>query len=110
MIVVGVDPQFPVRRVDMIFAVGLARGDERQRLRGIVGGDEPDFARRIVAGRDENQAPVLRMADTDAEAELLGFFVNRDVLGGRTTEPMVTRAITAPVLVDLGENDPAAVA
>ncbi len=110
MVVVGVDPQFPVRRVDMIFAVGLAARDQRQRLRRIVGRDEPHFARRIVAGRDEDRAAVVRLADADAEAELLGLLVERDVLFDAASEPVIARAIAAPIVVDLGEDDAGAVA
>ena len=110
MVVVGVDPQFPVRRVDMIFAVGLARRDQRQRLGRIVGGDEAHLARRIVAGRDEDQALVLRLADPDAEAQLLRLLVKRDVGVGRRSQPVVAGAVAAPIVVDLVEDDAAAVA
>ena len=72
---------------------------------GIVGGHEPHFARRIVAGRDEDQAVVVRLADADGEAELLGLLVQRDVLVGRRAEPVIARAIAAPMVVDLGEDD-----
>ena len=110
VVVVGDDPQFPVRAIDMIFAVWLARRDQRQRLRRVIGADEPHFARRIVAGRDEDQGAVLRLADADTEPELVGFLIERDVLGRRPPEPMIARAVAAPILIDLGEHQPGAVA
>src|SRR6478609_10383918 len=45
------------------------------------------------------------MADAYREAELFGFFVERNVLIGRRAEPVVACAIAAPVLIDLGEDD-----
>ena len=83
MVIVGDDPQFSVRGVDVILALFLAGGDERQRLRRVVRGYEAHLAGRIVARRDEDQAAVLRAADADREAELLRLLVERDVLVGR---------------------------
>src|SRR4051812_28207495 len=94
----------------MIFPVRLAPRDQRQRPRRVVGGAEPHFAGRIVAGRNEDQALVGRLADADAEAELFGLFVERDVLARRLAEPVVARAVAAPLVVDLGEHDSRAVA
>ncbi len=68
VIVVGDDPQPAVRGVDRIFALLAARRDQGERRPGIVGGDEADLAGRIVAGGDEDQAPVLRARDADAES------------------------------------------
>src|SRR5207248_7382414 len=92
------------------FAIGLARGDQRQRLRRVRGGDEPYLARRIVAGRNKDQRAIVRPADADGEPELLRLLVQRDRVGGRRSEPVIARAIAAPVVVDLGEHDSGAVA
>ena len=110
MIVVGVDPEFSVRSVDMIFATVLARRDQRQRLRRILGGNEANFRRRIVAGRNEQRAAVVRPADPDRETELLRFLVKRDVLARRPSKPVIARPIAAPIVVHLGEGDAGAVA
>ena len=96
MVVVGVDPQFPVRGVDMIFAVRLAARDQRQRLRRIIRRDEPHLVRRIIAGRDQDQALVVRFADADRETELLGLLVERDVLFRGRSEPVIARAVAPP--------------
>jgi hypothetical protein len=49
-------------------------------------------------------------ADADAEAELLGLLVQRDVLGDWGAETVIAGAVAAPMLVDLGEDDSPAVA
>ena len=52
----------------------------------------------------------VRLADADRKAELLGLLVERHVLGRRRAQPVIARAIAAPIVVDLGEHDPGAVA
>src|SRR3954453_21721710 len=94
----------------MILTIGLAAGDQGQRLPRVVGGKEPHLARGIVASRDQDEALVVGLADADAEAELLGLLVKRDRFLGFCAEPVIARAITAPMLVDLGEDDSGAVA
>ena len=106
MVVVGEDPQLSVGRVELVLPLLLARGDERQRLGRIVGGYEADLAGGIVARADDDEGPVLRPADAHRKAELLGLLVERDVLVGRRAEPVEARAIAAPLVVDLVEDDP----
>jgi hypothetical protein len=78
-------------------------------LRRVVRRGEAHLAGRIVAGGNEQQALVLAFADPDREADVGRFFVERDVLGRRRAEPVIARAIAAPIVVDLGEDDALAV-
>src|SRR5215203_1512674 len=52
----------------------------------------------------------MRLADAHAEAQLLGLFVESDVLFGRTAEPVVAGAVAPPIVVHLVEHDAGAVA
>ena len=52
--VVGLDVERALMLIDIIFAAGLARGDEQRRRGRIVGRDQPGFAGDMVAGRDDD--------------------------------------------------------
>src|SRR3954454_19980181 len=52
----------------------------------------------------------MRLADADGKTELLRLLVQRDRVCGRCSKPVITGAIAAPVVVDLGEHDCGAVA
>ena len=75
----------------------------------IVGGDEADLVGAVLAGLDEDAAPVLGAADADREGDILGLLVERAVLRRRLAEPVQAGAVAAPIVVDLGEDDAAAV-
>ena len=109
VIVVGQDPQFAVARIDRILDVRAAPRDQHRRRLDIVGGDEAGLVGAVLAGLDEDEAPVLGAADADAEGDILGLLVERPVLRDRLAEPVQAGAVAAPILVDLGEDDGAAV-
>ena len=68
MIVVGQDPQLPVRGVDRILRGSALRGEISVSGCGrVVGGDEADFVGRVVAGRDEDQAAGPAIVPTPTE-------------------------------------------
>src|SRR3546814_16736229 len=67
--VVGVDVERALALVDVIFAPLLPRRDEQRRRFGIVGGDQIDLARLVIAGRDDDIIVRRRLADADARSE-----------------------------------------
>ena len=111
MIVVGQDPQFPVRRVDHIFAVlAGAAAISTGSASGRSAGTKRISLVRVVAGGDEDQAAVLRTGHADREADVVGFLVERDRFVERAADAVVAGAIAAPIVVDLGEHHALAVA
>ncbi len=106
VIVVGEDPQLPVRGIRRIDHLRPPRRDQRQRRQRIGGGHEPHFRRAVVAGRDEDQAAIVALADRDRKALVLDLLIERDVLVRRIAQPMQPSAIAAPILIDLGERQP----
>ena len=95
-----------MRRIDLIlpFSAGAARQDRRRRRIG--GRDEADFAGCCGRRSREDQASVLAIGrHADARSRAPRLLVERDVLFDRLAEPVQPRAVGAPMLVDLGEDD-----
>ena len=98
VVVIGQDPQFAVARIDRILDQSAgARAISTGGASGIVGGDEADLVRAILAGRDQDEAPVLGAADVDREGDVLGLLVERPVVGGGLAEPVQPGAVAAPI-------------
>src|SRR3546814_3631220 len=71
--------------VDAIFAALLARRDELHLRLGIVGGEQIDLARLVIARRDDDIIVGGGLADADAEADV-GLLVEQLVLFDRRAE------------------------
>ena len=109
VLVIGQDPQFPVGGVGRIGAVGNPARDEDGLGRRIHGGNEANLGRAVVASGDEDQAPVVAPPDADGKARILGLLVEGDVFLQRRAEPVESRPVASPIVVDLGEDQPGAV-
>jgi hypothetical protein len=75
VVVVGQDPQPPVGGIGFILDVRPARLDQGQRRGGIIGRDEADLVRAVVARGDEDQLVVGRAHGRDGEGDVLFLFV-----------------------------------
>ena len=95
--------------VDRILDVRAAAGDQDWRRLRVVGGDDAALVRAVLAGLNDNPAPVLGEAQADGEGDILGLLVERPVIGGRVTEHVQAGAVGAPIVVHLGEDEAAAV-
>jgi hypothetical protein len=109
VLVIGEDPEFPVRGIDAVLDVRPARRDQHGRRFRIVGGHEADFVGAVLAGADQDVLAVLGLADADGEGDILLLLVQRLVAAGGLAEAVEAGAVAAPILVDLGEDDAAAV-
>ena len=95
-----------MRRIGLILDVRPARLDHRQRRGRVVGGHETHLIRAIVAGRNEDQAVVGRSSRADRKGDVVLLLVQRDRLGRFVPDAVILGAVAAPLVVDLGEDDP----
>src|SRR3546814_17715139 len=89
--------------VDIIFAPRLARGDEDRRGGGVARGNEPHFARHMIAGRDDDPAPRLGFGHPAAIA-LIGLAIEFDLLDRLATKPVPPRSVGWPLPVGEPKN------
>src|SRR3546814_13664868 len=97
MLVVGVNVERTLAPVDAIFAALLARRDGLHLRLGIVGGEQIDLARLVIARRDHDIIVGGGLADADAEADV-GLLVEPLVLFDRRAELVQPAIVGAPIL------------
>src|SRR5262245_34042420 len=101
MFVVAVDPQFPMRKIGIVLDIWSTRLDQQLRGRRIVGGDEPYLVRRVVTGRNEDQAIVGRPRNADGKGNVVRLLVKGNGLGRVVPDAMVLSPVRSPLIVDL---------
>ena len=96
--VVGVDVEDAVALIDFVLHPRLARAHQNRGAKRIVGGDQPHFARLMIAGADHQPLLVGGQRRADAKA-LVILVVQFDIAGQRLAEPVQPGIVGAPVLV-----------
>src|SRR5690242_7643367 len=84
--------------VDIVFAAGLARGDEDRVSGRVAGGDQADFAGHMIAGGDDDPLARLGFGNADTVA-LIVLVIELDIVLNGRAEAVEAGIVGAPLRV-----------